>query len=155
MGCLPGLLSFSFLNEYIQILNCVHNSPSWKTMLSEDAFVILETRCIFSLRKGMETGALLSVCQGREKAKSNKRGTPSLAGRQGDLPGNWGQLSHGEGGGLFYSLLKLKHLQQDQWIMENVCTKPVLWQCSGWFQTEAGFCQWVNDTDPSAPCDGG
>lgn len=49
----------------------------------------------------MYTGVLLSVCQGREEARSSPREALGLAGRQGGLPGIPGQLSCGD---LVYSL---------------------------------------------------
>lgn len=103
------------------------------------------TQCTFSLRKGMWTGVLLSVCRGREEAKRSYREALSLAGRQGGLLVAQAGYYVGD---LVYSLWKAEHFcRSSGWWWS---TEPVLW-----FQTEAGFRRWANDTNPNAPCDPG
>lgn len=91
MEYLSEMLLFSFPNEYIQILNCVHNSPSEKQCCLK-----MPLLCFDSMHIQAEKRNVNSVCLGREEAKSSHREALSLAGRQGGLLGSPGQLSCGE-----------------------------------------------------------
>lgn len=111
-------------------------------MLSEDAFVMLWLSAYSVWEKDVNSCAAQWVSRKRGSQKQPQRSL-SLAGRQGGLLIAQAGYHVGD---LAYSLWKAKHFcRSSGWWWS---TEPVLW-----FQTEAGFRRWTNDTNPNAPCD--
>lgn len=85
MEYLSEMLLFGFPNEDIQILNCVHNSPSEKQCCLKMPLLCFDSVHIHSEKRNVNRCATQCV--------PRKRGGLSPAGRQGGLLGSPGQLS--------------------------------------------------------------
>lgn len=144
MEYLSEMLLFSFPIEYVQILNCVHNSPSEKQCCLKMPLLCFDSMHIQSEKRNVNRCAIQCVSRKRGSQTQLQRSTEP-GWQAGWPPGSQAGYLVGD---LVYSLWKAEHFcRSSEWWWS---TEPVLW-----FQTEAGFCRWANDTNPNAPCDPG